>query len=331
MAKDPLFYRNTILIWIATILVLGIVFLMPARLMPITFFLLMVVMYLTWTIYFSIHPWRLATFRRMASSESWPGIERVWYKGSDGIDLCGYYISGSNRRSIILLHGLGSSGMEMHPHGKILNEAGYSIFMTDLRAHGASGGRTVNGVREVQDLKGVLEFLKQRSELGGESVGILGISFGALVGLRSAATYPEIRALVLESMGPAALEDHGGKPDSLIRWLNYPLNWFIYGATNFFGNTPGSSGVIELLKGLRGVPVFFISAGRGKEQYFMRRFYQAARNPKQLWEAARSMHGITLAVERENYQAKVTRFFDRALLPHDHDDGTSATNIPLSL
>lgn len=267
----------------------------------------------------------------MASSESWPGIERVWYKGSDGIDLCGYYISGSNRRSIILLHGLGSSGMEMHPHGKILNEAGYSIFMTDFRAHGASGGRTVNGVREVQDLKGVLEFLKQRSELGGESVGILGISFGALVGLRSAATYPEIRALVLESMGPAALEDHGGKPDSLIRWLNYPLNWFIYGATNFFGNTPGSSGVIELLKGLRGVPVFFISAGRGKEQYFMRRFYQAARNPKQLWEAARSMHGITLAVERENYQAKVTRFFDRALLPHDHDDGTSATNIPLSL
>jgi fermentation-respiration switch protein FrsA (DUF1100 family) len=117
----------------------------------------------------------------------------------------------------------------------------------------------------------------------------------------------------LESIGPATLDDHGGRPTSLIRWLNYPINWTIYALNNLMSGTRGVEGVIEALQGLNDCAVMLISTGRGKERYFMRMFAQAANHPKTIWEVPESEHGISIAVRREEYRRKVSEFFDRTL------------------
>jgi len=288
-------------------------FLRSAWWFAMIFFPVVFLLYLIWTVYLSIHPWRPFFSRYKEEHNLFPDLEKVSFTSRDGLGLNGWFLSGEKPNIIILLHGLNSSGLGMMAHAKILNLAGYCIFMPDLRAHGSSSGNTVTGVWEVNDVLGALDYLKTRSDIQVDRVGLLGISFGALVGLRTARAAPEIKALVLESIGPATLDDHGGRPTTLIRWLNYPINWTIYAINNFMSGTRGVEGVIDSLKGLNDCAVLFISAGRGKERYFMHMFAQAAKQPKLIWEVPESEHGITIAVRREEYSRKVREFFDRAL------------------
>jgi len=46
-----------------------------------------------------------------------------------------------------------------------------------------------------------------------------------------------------------------------------------------------------------------------------RGYHRAAREPKTLWEIPESKHTGGLTARPEEYQRRVTRFFDRALRP----------------
>ena len=312
LGRSGLYYRNTLLILIGTVIIFTVVFVLPARWTVFFFFPAILLIFLSWNIYFSVHPWRPFFIRRLFKPEPYQRLKSINYTSADGLVLQSYFLPGTNRKAVILLHGHGSSGMSMIAHARMLEKAGYGVLMPDLRAHGASDGDTVGGAAEVKDVQAAINYLKIQYTIDPECIGMLGVSFGALVALRSTVQCEEIKAVVLESIGPASLEDHGGRPDRLIRWLNYPINWFIYMLMGFM-TAARVGGVVDALQRLEGIPVLFISAGHGKEQYFTRIFHKAARPPKFLWEASRSMHGITLAVEKDQYTERVVGFFDRNL------------------
>lgn len=63
---------------------------------------------------------------------------------------------------------------------------GYVVVAFNFRGVGRSGGRHEHGEGEVLDVLGVLDWLEALPETQGFSLGIVGYSFGAWVGLRAA-------------------------------------------------------------------------------------------------------------------------------------------------
>lgn len=101
-------------------------------------------------------------------------------------DLCG---------TIFLLHGYSLSKEFMLPWGLTLAQAGYRVVLVDLRGHGhATGDRIYFGGVERTDLVQCLDALQQRRVCAGP-VGVLGISYGAVLALQWAAVDPRVQSV----------------------------------------------------------------------------------------------------------------------------------------
>ncbi len=59
--------------------------------------------------------------------------------------------------------------------------------------------------------------------------------------------------------------------------------------------------------------VLLISTSQGKECYCVRRFYDAAQQPKSIFEVPKASNGIAAAVDRMEYRERVLRAFDGVL------------------
>ncbi len=104
--------------------------------------------------------------------------------------------------TIFLLHGYGLNKAMMLPWGLVLAKAGYRVVLVDLRGHGHStGDRTYFGGVERTDLAQCLDALRQRGMDDGP-VGVLGISYGAVVALQWAAVDPRVQCATAISPYP---------------------------------------------------------------------------------------------------------------------------------
>jgi len=236
----------------------------------------------------------------------------VTFPSRSGLTLFGRFAPGKNRSVILLLHGLGGRGADMLFHAEFLAARGYGVFLMDLRAHGSSDGDTSTfGLREGDDVAGAVDFLLKRIDVDGRRIGALGISLGAQAALRGALKTDTIRALVLEGLGPAVLSDHGGRPKSVLRWMNYPFNWFNYQAYQFMIGGK-DRGVLEVIGEVAPRPILFIASG-AKDIYFNHLFYAQAKEPKELWELPNGEHGAAFLQNSREYTRRVVEFFDAAL------------------
>jgi fermentation-respiration switch protein FrsA (DUF1100 family) len=254
------------------------------------------------------HPFRQINQLRKTRLE----FREVELTSRDGLTLFGRFAPGRNRGAIILIHGLGGVGADMIFHAEFLASAGYGVFLTDLRAHGSSDGDTSTfGLREGDDLVSAVDYLLKRVDVDGSKIGALGISLGAQAALRGALKTKNIHALVLEGLGPVTLNDHGGRPNSFTRWINYPFNWLNYLAYQFMIGGK-DRGVLEVVSEIAPRPILFIASG-AKDIYFDRLFYQHAKEPKELWELPNGEHGAAFLHNSQEYTERVIEFFDKSL------------------
>lgn len=240
-------------------------------------------------------------------------FRELTFKSADGLTLFGRFTPSTNHATILVLHPLGSSNTNMLIYAEFLAHAGYGVFMIDLRAHGSSDGDTSTyGLREAEDVAGAVDYLLHRLDVNGQKIGVLGISLGAQAALRGALKTDCIRALVLEGLGPMRLSDHGGRPNSLRRWINYPFNWIYYHAYEYMIGGK-DTGVIEAIGRIAPRPILLIASGE-KDIYFNRLFFQAANQPKELWELPNGEHGAAILEDSHTFRQRVVEFFDKALL-----------------
>lgn len=304
------YHRDSILLWLLFFLMLGTAG--YALRHPIYWIAVLVIWYIRTPIrnaFVFAHP-----FRRFAwMPESNLSFREVTFKSRDGLTLFGRFVRSKNHATIILLHPLHASGNNMLLYAEFLAKAGYGIFMIDLRAHGSSDGDTSTyGLREADDVAGAVDYLLHRLDVNGQKIGVLGISLGAQAALRGASKADCIRALVLEGLGPARLSDHGGRPASLRRWINYPFNWIYYHVYEFMIGGRDTS-VVEAIGKIAPRPILLIASGE-KDIYFNRIFFEAAREPRELWELPNGEHGAAILQGSGAYIQRVVEFFDKALL-----------------
>jgi pimeloyl-ACP methyl ester carboxylesterase len=100
------------------------------------------------------------------------------------------------KATVIVLHGFQESKEDMIHWALYLAQHDYRAVLVDLRGHGRSTGNWVGyGAFEARDLKQVIDELARRQLVAGR-IGILGISYGASVGLQLAGLDKRIEAVV---------------------------------------------------------------------------------------------------------------------------------------
>lgn len=304
------YYRNATLLWLLLFLMIGTA---GYALRHPAYWIVVLLLWGIWTpvreAFVFAHPHR--QLRWMPESNL--NFREVTFKSREGLTLFGRFVPGKNHATILLLHPLSGSNGSMLLYAEFLVRAGYGVFMIDLHAHGSSDGDTSTyGLREADDVAGAVDYLLRRLDVNGQKIGALGISLGAQAALRGALKVTCLRALVLEGLGPVTLRDHGGTPRSLQRWINYPSNWIYYLVYQFMIGGRDTS-VVEVIGKIAPRPILLIASG-GKDIYFSRIFFEAAQQPRELWELPNGVHGAAILQDSATYARRVVEFFDKALL-----------------
>jgi pimeloyl-ACP methyl ester carboxylesterase len=112
------------------------------------------------------------------------------------IDASETRVSSQCRGTILVLHGIRDGKKSQVDLGRRLAAAGFRAVLVDLRGHGQSTGQWLTyGVVESRDLVQVLDALEQQQLLQG-SVGVIGASYGGVVGIQLSSIDPRVKAVV---------------------------------------------------------------------------------------------------------------------------------------
>lgn len=244
-------------------------------------------------------------------------LEPVRLTSADGTDLAAWFVAGTRSEPILLLHGHRASKRDMLHHAAFLHAAGHPLLLLDLRGCGESGGRVVTfGGREREDVAAALAYLRDRPDIDGERIGILGLSLGGALAVLAAADCSAVRAVVAESAFAdlrAVVRRHFRYAARLPAFPFAPLTiWFV---ERRWGVRAARVVPQREIGTLRDCAVLLIHAVNDdvvpvEDAHLL---FAAAREPKDLWLVADAQHAMAYKAEREAYAERVSAFFDQWL------------------
>ena len=226
---------------------------------------------------------------------------------ADGIRLSAWYTPPRKGVVILLAHGYGDNRPEwIHA---LLSRKGYGVLAWDARAHGESDGEiSTIGYLEVLDVRAALDYVL--AQPGVEHIGAWGGSMGGATLIRAAADFPEIEALFIDSSF-ASLDDEF---DYLVPYpVVNPLAKFI--ATTKTGIRLEEVDPLKDIAQISPRPVYIVH-GTGDTVAppdAGRKLYEAARDPRFLWEAENIQHMLIYLDNPRKYQRRLLGFFDEWL------------------
>lgn len=243
-------------------------------------------------------------------------FEVVNFASSDGIPLVGWWIPAkvSNQPIIVMCHGQnGSMDGDVH-QAKMLHEANFNVLMFDMRGHGQSGGKYVTmGIREVLDLRAVLNFVHQNYQT--QPIGVLGLSMGALVAIRGASEASSyIKCLVLDGTT-------GDIHVTMTRWLTEkhipkfvvkPFMWLALRLAAIYSDTPiHHVDPARWIGQVRDCPMFFIHSEHDEfvDLSVIQNLQSLTEEPTDLWIVSDCKHREAYAKHPVDYQERVVGWF----------------------
>jgi pimeloyl-ACP methyl ester carboxylesterase len=154
-------------------------------------------------------------------------FEEVSFNAADGVPLVGWWVPAADARgTVVLVHGLNRSRIEMVRKTPFLNRKGWNALLFDLRHHGKSGGTVSSfGHFEKQDVHAAAELARGRSS---GPVVFWGISLGAAAATLAAAEDPKVAALVCDSSYRSlrdTVEHHMTLARSWRWWMRLVPSW----------------------------------------------------------------------------------------------------------
>jgi len=226
----------------------------------------------------------------------------------DGIQLSAWYTPPRNGAVILLAHGYGDNRPEWGH--ELLAKRGYGVIAWDARAHGESDGDiSTIGYLEELDVKAALKYALAQPDV--KHIGAWGGSMGGATLIRAAADFPEIEALFVDSSF-ASLDDEFNYlvPYPVIN----PLAKMIASA-----ETGISLDKVDPLKDISRIsprPVYIVH-GTGDTVAppdAGRKLFEAANEPRFLWEAENVKHLSIYLDNPRRYQRRLLDFFNEWLL-----------------
>jgi uncharacterized protein len=231
----------------------------------------------------------------------------IQFKTSDDIVLSGWYTPPQNHTVILLAHGYGTSREEYIY--AMLAHHGYGVLSWDFRAHGRSGGEVSTlGYYEVRDVEAAMNYALAQPDV--KYIGGWGGSMGGATMILSAARFPQIKAIVVDSAFPT-LEDE--------IYLRLPIpvfrNLVLFFAEIQSGANINSVRPVDVIRQISPRQVFII---QGERENMIpldsaKRLYDAAGEPKYLWTKKKAYHLNMYFKYPKDYEQLVIDFYNDSL------------------
>lgn len=141
------------------------------------------------------------------------GFEDVVLPSGDGTTVHGWFLPATpgDGRTVLFCHGNAANISFYHPYYRFLQQAGWNVFLFDYRGFGKSQGSVDVGAL-FADAELALDHLLTRPDVDPRRLALFGVSLGAIVTVRVAATRREPCGYVVENLSSPhrALRDELG-------------------------------------------------------------------------------------------------------------------------
>ena len=228
----------------------------------------------------------------------------------------GWYIpSPSSTTTILVCPGYRSRKADVLGLCAKLWHAGHNVLVFEYYGHGTVVGVPVTlGYREINDFRGAVAYLKERT--AETHLGVLAYSMGAAVAIMCSASDNDIEAIVADS----AFATHESVVDyNFRRTIHLPFAPFIWIADYLLWRRAGYHfRQVEPLRDVSHIaprPILIIQSGKDTivDPRDSIRLYNAAGEPKELWQFPTADHCGAYFVDRGTYTKKIIDFFDMYL------------------
>lgn len=257
------------------------------------------------------HPQR-ADIGPPPSAHGW-AYRDVSFKDSAGLTLRGWWIPGTNGKTVVMLHGWTSSRREAYDKSAYLHEAGYNVLVFDFRGHGRSDGpATTIGWLEPDDVRAAVRYARS---LAPGPIALIGYSMGGAIALEEAGADPRVSCVVVDS----AFSDLDGVAANLFR-ARTQLPFLPFGAL--------TEAMARIDLGERLADVRPVAAGAELHKPLLaivgsadalvppsngEAIYRSAPGPKGLLVVAGAGHTGAYYADPARYERTVLAFLDRSL------------------
>ncbi len=240
--------------------------------------------------------------------------ESVEIEGTSGKKVAGWFMAGKvSKPGVLLLHGVRSDRREMVGRAMFLLDAGYSVLLIDMQAHGETPGDNITfGFKESDDVRAALSYLGRRVE--NRKVGVIGVSLGGAACLLGESPV-EADAVILEAVYSSierAVENRIAMRLGFFGQYIAPLlTWQIEPR---LGVPMGGLSPLRAI-GRLNAPVMIVAGTNDrhtvKEESLL--LFKEAQEPKQLWFIEGAKHQNLHSYAGEEYERRVLLFFRQYL------------------
>ena len=236
--------------------------------------------------------------------------QQVTIRTSDGLDLAAWYVRSRNGAAVISY----PTRQGKVPQARMLVRHGYGVLLLDARGYdGSEGDPNLFGWEGAKDIDAAVAWLQRRPDVKDERIGGIGFSVGGEMMLQAAASNTGLRAVVSEGAGVRSAREH------LLRGargsFSLPAAAVQTAAVAVLSGTMPPPSLADLVPRIAPRPLLLIYAGNGGGgEELNPNYYRAASAPKTIWMVAEAEHVGGFQARPREYEQRVTRFFDRALL-----------------
>jgi len=230
----------------------------------------------------------------------------------------GYFISGSNGATILIPPTLAQGRDGRLREAALLAEHEFAVFTFEARP--CAGMRPLSlGYQEVDEVADALDYLLSRRDVDPERIGIYGFSSAGATAIMAAARLPTLRAVVAEggygdfAEGALGLND---EPEHLLLAYFWPL----YGVSTRLtyrwvaGSDIDQLSPLDVIDQIAPRPILLIYGDQELSLIGGRQQQAAAGNNAELWVVPGAGHGTYLDAAPQEYERRLTTFFERVLL-----------------
>ncbi len=250
-----------------------------------------------------------------ASTLGIPGAHDVAFRTGDGVRIAAWYVPGTRPEAVILLHGSHGTRADGVDHLRLLHGAGYAVLALDSRGHGDSRGPTnALGWSAERDVAAATAYLA-RLGVPEQSVAALGLSMGAEVALRAAASGTSLAAVVADGAGASTRADGKLVSRGALARVADSVSWLTMRGAELVGGV-GEPAPLKTVVGRIRAPVLLIASNRRDELALDRAYRDAIGGTATLWYLSDAGHTRALATHPAAYAQRVLSFL-RAAFPAD--------------
>lgn len=273
----------------------------------------------------AVSTWAPAVAATMVPSTtvtSAPAVQGLAYESvtlttTDGVDLAGWYLPGTNGAGVVVMHGAGSTRSDVLDQATVLAGSGYAVVVIDARGHGDSAGAAMDfGWYGNLDIAAATQFLASRVEVDPDRIGVVGFSMGGEEAIGAAAADQRIHAVVAEGATGRQAADKAWLSDiyGWRGWVQEQLDEVQTAFTDYLTPASPPTSLRSAVAGAADTRFLLITAGTVEDETHAASFIREGASERvTVWNVEGAGHTGGYATRPDEWRQRVLDFLESAL------------------